>query len=160
MLAGGHDFFAYPRPSPDGRSLAWLSWDHPDMPWDATTLWLAELDEAGLPVRAGGRSTPVPEESLVQPEWAPDGQLYVMSDRSDFWSLYRVDGRSLVPVALLAAELAGPLWQLGARWYDFVDEDTALAVATQLGRSRTGPASTWRRGADPRWSCRSSSMPG
>jgi dipeptidyl aminopeptidase/acylaminoacyl peptidase len=118
------------------------------MPWDATTLWLSDLDEAGRPrepvaIDAGA------EESLVQPEWAPDGRLYVMSDRSDFWSLYRVDGRSLVPVALLAAELAGPLWQLGARWYDFVDENTALAVATQLGRSRlvrldldTGAATT------------------
>ena len=134
VLAAGHDFFAYPRPSPDGRSLAWLTWDHPDMPWDATTLWVAELDEGGLPVApaavAGGAG-----ESLVQPEWAPDGQLYVMSDRSDFWSLYRVEGRSLTPVALLAAELAGPLWQLGARWYDFVDAGTALAIATQLGRS-------------------------
>ena len=134
VLAAGHDFFAYPRPSPDGRSLAWLTWDHPDMPWDATTLWVAELDEVGLPVApaavAGGAG-----ESLVQPEWAPDGQLYVMSDRSDFWSLYRIEGRSLTPVALLAAELAGPLWQLGARWYDFVDAGTALAIATQRGRS-------------------------
>ncbi len=134
VLAGGHDFFAYPRPSPDGRSLAWLTWDHPDMPWDATTLWLAELDQSGLPAGAvavaGGAG-----ESLVQPEWAPDGKLYVMSDRSDFWSLYRVEGRSLAPVALLAAELAGPLWQLGARWYDFLDTGTALAIATQLGRS-------------------------
>ena len=135
VLAEGHDFFAYPRLSPNGRSLAWLTWDHPDMPWDATKLWLAELDEAGRPGQpvavAGGV-----EESLVQPEWAPDGRLYVMSDRSDFWSLYRVEGRSLAPAGLLAAELAGPLWQLGARWYDFLEAGTALAVATQLGRSQ------------------------
>ena len=135
VLASGHDFFAYPRPSPDGTHLAWLTWDHPDMPWDRTTLWLAELDGAGrpgepVPIEAGA------EESLVQPEWSPGGQLYVMSDRSDFWSLYRVEGLGLVPVALLAAELAGPLWQLGARWYDFVDERTVLAIATGLGRSQ------------------------
>lgn len=134
-LARGHDFFAYPRPSPDGTKLAWLTWDHPDMPWDATTLWVAEVDEAGrvgepAAIAAGGG------ESLVQPEWAPDGTLHVMSDRSDFWSLYRVEGRSLVPVALLGAELAGPLWQLGARWYDFLDQATAMAIATQQGRSR------------------------
>ncbi len=135
VLASGHDFFAYPRLSPDGSRLAWLSWDHPDMPWDRTTLWLAELDATGLPVEPVAIETGA-EESLVQPEWSPDGQLYVMSDRSDFWSLYRVDGLGLVPVALLAAELAGPLWQLGARWYDFVDERTAIAVATGLGRSR------------------------
>ena len=77
-----------------------------------------------------------PAESLVQPEWSPGGRLHVMSDRSDFWSLYRVDGLGLAPVALLAAELAGPLWQLGARWYDFVDESTVLAIATSLGRSQ------------------------
>jgi dipeptidyl aminopeptidase/acylaminoacyl peptidase len=135
ILAEGHDFFAYPRPGPDGTQLAWLSWDHPDMPWDRTTLWLAELDDAGRP------GTPVAietgtAESLVQPEWSPDGQLHVMSDRSNFWSLYRVEGLGLVPVALLAVELAGPLWQLGARWYDFRDERTVVAVATRLGRSQ------------------------
>lgn len=135
VLARGHDFFAYPRPSPDGTRLAWLAWDHPDMPWDATTLWLADLDGAGMPgtalAVAAGET-----ESLVQPEWAPDGRLHVVSDRSDFWSLYRVEGLALVPVALLAAELAGPLWQLGARWYDFVDTTTAIAIATEHGRSR------------------------
>ena len=135
VLARGHDFVAYPRPSPDGTQLAWLTWDHPDMPWDATTLWLADLDGAGMPGEPAAVETGA-GESLVQPEWAPDGRLYVVSDRSDFWSLYRVEGFRLVPVALVAAELAGPLWQLGARWYDFVDEKSAVAVATELGRSR------------------------
>ncbi len=135
ILAEGHDFFAYPRPSPDGGHLAWLSWDHPDMPWDRTTLWVAELDAAGRP----GSPVAVDSgtaESLVQPEWSPDGLLYVMSDRSDFWSLYRVEGAGLVPAAMLAAELAGPLWQLGARWYDFRDARTVLAAATALGNSQ------------------------
>ena len=134
VLAGGHDFFAYPRPSPDGRALAWLSWDHPDMPWDRTTLWLAELDAAGRPGEPVAIDSGV-AESLVQPEWSPDGRLHVMSDRSDFWSLYRVEGRGLVPVALLVAELAGPLWQLGARWWDFRDAATVVAIATAQGRS-------------------------
>lgn len=135
VLARGHDFFAYPRPSPDGTRLAWLTWDHPDMPWDATTLWVAEVDGSG---RVGEPSAVEPgySESLVQPEWAPDGRLFVMSNRSDFWSLYLVEGRSLTPVALLGAELAGPLWQLGARWYDIVDPTSVLAIATELGRSR------------------------
>jgi dipeptidyl aminopeptidase/acylaminoacyl peptidase len=135
VLAAGHDFFAYPRPSPDGRSLAWLTWDHPDMPWDATTLWLAELDGAGRPMDPRAVESGI-EESLVQPEWSPDGRLHVMSDRSDFWSLYRVEDLALAPVALIAAELAGPLWQLGARWYDFVAAGTVLAVATERGVSR------------------------
>lgn len=135
VLAEGHDFFAYPRLSPDGRRLAWLTWDHPDMPWDSTTLWVAELDGGGRPMEPEAIEAAA-EESLVQPEWSPDGGLHVMSDRSDFWSLYRVEGRVLKPVALLGAELAGPLWQLGSRWYDFLDERTALAIATERGQSR------------------------
>ncbi|MFO1046382.1 MAG: hypothetical protein U1E52_00540 [Geminicoccaceae bacterium] len=78
-----------------------------------------------------------------------------MSDRSDFWSLYdRVAGRALEPVALIGAELAGPLWQLGARWYDFVDDTTALAIATERGRSRwcasISPPAPTRRSLCPR----------
>ena len=135
ILAGGHDFFAYPRPSPDGTRLAWITWDHPNMPWDSSQLWVAGLDDAGLPLEPVAVETG-PEESLVQPEWSPAGQLHVMSDRSDFWSLYRVDGQALAPVALIAAELAGPLWNLGARWYDFIDDGAALAIASERGRSR------------------------
>lgn len=135
VLARGHDFFAYPRPSADGRRLAWLSWDHPAMPWDATTLWVAELDARGHPVEPVAVEAGI-EESLLQPEWSPDGQLYVLSDRSDFWSLYRVDGLDLVASALLGAELGGPLWQLGSRWYDFLDARTAVAIATERGKSR------------------------
>jgi dipeptidyl aminopeptidase/acylaminoacyl peptidase len=135
ILAQGHDFFAYPRPSPDGNQLAWVSWDHPDMPWDRTTLWRAELDGAGRPAAPVAIESGI-AESLVQPEWSPDGHLHVMSDRSDFWSLYRVEGLGLVPVALLGLELAGPLWQLGARWYDFLDASTVMAVATGQGRAQ------------------------
>ncbi len=78
VLAGGHDFFSSPRLSPDRRQLAWLSWDHPDMPWDATALWLAEMGEGGAlgvarKIAGGGR------ESIVQPGWSPAGQLYYVS---------------------------------------------------------------------------------
>ena len=81
VIASGHDFFASPRLSPDGRSLCWLTWDHPDMPWNGTTLWLAEVDQRGMPgatrVVAGGRG-----EAIFQPEWSPDGRLHFASDRS------------------------------------------------------------------------------
>ena len=88
MIAGGHDFYAAPRLSPDGRRLAWLSWDHPRMPWDGTELWVADVTAAGELAAerlvAGG-----PDESVVQPAWSPDGRLHFVSDRSGWWNLYR-----------------------------------------------------------------------
>ena len=127
------------------------------MPWDATTLWVAELDGAGMPGEPAAVDSGA-GESLVQPEWAPDGRLYVMSDRSDFWSLYRVEGRASCRSRCWRAELAGPLWQLGARWYDFVDADTAWpSPPGSAGRGWFG--SIWQRAPGPGSSCRSSNSP-
>ena len=89
VLAAGRDFYASPRISPDGRRLAWLEWDHPNMPWDGTELRLADLAGDGLagdPVTVAGG----PEESVFQPEWSPDGVLHLISDRTGWWNLYRV----------------------------------------------------------------------
>src|SRR5262249_57707384 len=47
VLASGHDFYASPRLSPDGRWLAWLAWDHPNMPWNGTRLYLGEVAQNG-----------------------------------------------------------------------------------------------------------------
>src|SRR6266545_3391024 len=82
----GRDFYASPRCSPDGRRLAWLEWDHPNMPWDATELKVAELATgAGAAATVAGG----PGESIFQPEWSPDGVLHFVSDRSGWWNLYR-----------------------------------------------------------------------
>ena len=113
VLVEGHDFFSSPRLSPDGRRLAWLSWDHPDMPWDATRLWSAEIqDDDGLAqVRqvAGGD-----RESIVQPEWSPAGALYFVSDRSGWWNIHRASADGPVPVCPMSAEFAGPAWSFGS----------------------------------------------
>jgi dipeptidyl aminopeptidase/acylaminoacyl peptidase len=123
---------AYPRPSPDGRRLAWITWDHPDMPWDGTTLWVADLDARGLPTElravAGGR-----EESVLQPEWAADGALYFLSDRSGWWNLHRWRGGKVEAVCPAEAELGGPLWQLGTRWYELLDAGRAVGTLTRDG---------------------------
>ncbi len=90
VLAEGHDFYASAKLSPDGTRLAWLTWDHPNMPWVGTQLWLAEIAEDGglTPPRlvAGGDA-----ESVFQPQWSPDGVLYFVSDRTGWWNLYRCD---------------------------------------------------------------------
>ena len=130
ILAEGYDFYSTPRPSPDGRMLAWLSWRHPNMPWDATELWVADLDDAGRPtvdwLAAGG-----PEESVVQPEWAPDGSLVFASDRSGWWNLHRwrESTGEAVPLMPAEAEFAGPQWVFGMRWYDIAADGTIVAVA-------------------------------
>ena len=149
VLASGEDFYSTPRPSPDGRRLAWLAWRHPNMPWDASELWLADVAADGRPVdarRVAGGS----EESIVQPEWAPDGTLHFVSDRSGWWNLYRLahgpatDG--VEPLAPMAAEFAGPQWVFGMTWYGFAGDGSLVAAARSGGRDRL-----WRiaRGAAP-----------
>ena len=86
VLASGNDFYSSPRLNPDGNRLAWLTWNHPNMPWDGTELWVGEIQVDGsvgeAQLVAGGA-----EESIFQPEWSPDGVLYFVSDRNGWWNL-------------------------------------------------------------------------
>ena len=135
VLVGGHDFVAYPRPTADGRRLAWITWNHQDMPWDGTCLWVAELDDAGLLKGAQTQIAGSRQESVLQPEWAADGALWFISDQSGFWNLWRREDGAAQPVCPQQAEIGGALWQLGARWYDLVDAARAVAVVTTDGLS-------------------------
>ncbi len=125
-LVSGSDFLAYPRVSPDGRKLAWIAWNHPQMPWDGTELRVADLETGTCETLLGGI-----EESVLQPEWADENSLYVISDRTGWWNIYRaaLDGTAS---ALHAAEadFGSPLWQLGARWYSILDDGKLLTVRT------------------------------
>ena len=87
ILVQGNDFYATPRLSPDGTRLAWLTWNHPNMPWDGTELWLAELEADGA-LRDARTIAGGAEESIFQPQWSPDGALYFVSDRAGWWNLY------------------------------------------------------------------------
>lgn len=131
-IAGGSHFLAAPRLSPDGRQLAWLAWEHPQMPWDGTELRVGELDPNGScpSWRTVLGST---TESVLQPEWADDRSLFAISDRSGFWNLYRlsvVDGGEPVALCPSDADFGGPLWQLGGRWYACLDATRLLTVRT------------------------------
>jgi len=116
ILAGGNDFYSSPRLSPDGSRLAYLTWNHPNMPWDGTELWVADLNADGSVARgacvAGGL-----RESIAQPEWAPDGTLYFVSDRTGWWNLYRWRAGGDEPVCPMDAEFAGPQWQFAMSLY-------------------------------------------
>ncbi|HLT02543.1 MAG TPA: S9 family peptidase, partial [Geminicoccaceae bacterium] len=137
VLIEGHDFFSSPRLSPDGRRLAWLAWDHPNMPWDGTRLCTAEISADGglTDIRevAGGVS-----ESIVQPAWSSDHALYFVSDRTGWWNLYRAaDGRAAA-VCPMSAEFAGPAWAFGMRWYGFLDPGRILAAFSEDGGWHVG----------------------
>ncbi|HEV7915028.1 MAG TPA: S9 family peptidase [Albitalea sp.] len=136
-LAAGHDFYAAPRLSPDGRQLAWLCWNHPLMPFIGSELWLADVQPDGLLARprriAGGD-----RESLCQPKWSPDGRLHVVSDRSGFWNLYRVAGDTLHAVCRMQAEFGRPLWLLGQSMYGFNGASELIATCIEQGVSRLG----------------------
>jgi dipeptidyl aminopeptidase/acylaminoacyl peptidase len=116
-LAEGHDFYASPRLSPDGRRLAFLAWDLPDMPWDSATLHVASIGEdgrLGRPQRlAGGDGS-----AVFQPEWGPDGCVYFVWDKTGWGQLYRWDGKRVARVCgKRGVELMRPQWVFGARSY-------------------------------------------
>ncbi len=125
ILSAGNDFYSAPRLSPDGSRLAWLTWNHPNMPWDGCELWVAELDVNGFISRAemvaGGQ-----EESIFQPTWSPDGVLYFVSDRSGWWNLYRWHNNSVEPLAKKEAEFGQPQWVFGMSTYAFVSAQRLL----------------------------------
>lgn len=137
VVAAGHDFYASPVFDPSGRRLVYLAWDHPHMPWQETVLeqvaW-GDAGPAGAAIRlAGGRG-----ESLFQPGFAPDGRLYVVSDRSGWWNLARVGEAGAQPVHALAAELGRPQWVFGLSTWACLDAARVLASATFSGRDRLG----------------------
>jgi dipeptidyl aminopeptidase/acylaminoacyl peptidase len=125
-------FVTGPRLSPDGRRAAWLAWDHPRMPWDGTELLVADVDGDGRLAAprtvAGG-----PDESVPQADWAADGSLLYVSDRSGWWNLYR-DGAPLCP---REEEFGGALWKLGQRWFAPLDSGL-IAVLHGRGAAALG----------------------
>ena len=131
VLAEGADFYSNPSLSPNGKQLSFLRWSHPNMPWDATELCLAELDQNGLPksveVAAGGS-----EESVFQPQWSPEGELFYVSDCSNWWNIYRLGEQA--PLWQREAEFATPQWVFGMSTYGFLNSDEILCTFTEGGR--------------------------
>ncbi len=134
VLVSGNDFYATPRFSPDGKRLAWLTWNHPYMPWDGTELWVGEFTADGAlgnaQLVAGGE-----EESVFQPEWSPDGVLHFVSDRSGWWNLYRWREEQVEALYPMEAEFGRPQWVFGMRMYAFAGRSSILCTVDQNGSS-------------------------
>ena len=142
VLASGADFYSSPRISPDGTQLAWVQWNHPNMPWDATELWLGDYGDGQLrsASQVGGADEPA---SIVLPDFTSDGRLWAVSDHHEWWNLYQFDGADTAPVPVVEGsfEIATPGWVFGlSRWIEVDGQpivartdpggDTIFAVAS------------------------------
>lgn len=132
VLFSGWDFVSSPRLSPDGSTLAWMSWNHPNMPWDGTHLWIAPvLDHDALgeaTLVTGGESI-----SVCQPEWSPDGVLHFVADQSGWWNLYRLGDDGPEPIHPDDAEYGRPQWVFGARAYGFAGNGSIVCAVNRCG---------------------------
>jgi dipeptidyl aminopeptidase/acylaminoacyl peptidase len=135
VLVAGSDFYASPSLSPDGSQLAWLSWDHPNMPWDGTELWVGQIGQDGALENAeqvaGGT-----DESIFQPRWSPDGTLYFVSDRTGWWNIYRWENNQIAPLVTMEAEFGMPQWLFGMSTYAFESDQRLICSFTQKGKWR------------------------
>jgi dipeptidyl aminopeptidase/acylaminoacyl peptidase len=132
VLAAGNNFYSSPRSSPDGKQLAWLTWNHPNMPWDGCELWVGEFDDDGSinspKLVAGGL-----RESIFQPEWSPEGVLYFVSDRTGWWNLYRAQDASVECLGEMNAEFGAPQWVFGMSTYAFESADRIVCAFVEQG---------------------------
>ena len=129
VLVSGPDFVAAPRLHPNGVTLAWLQWNHPSMPWDDVELRTRNLVTGEEILVAGG-----PAESVSEPSWRPDGSLWFLSDRSDWWNLYRwLPGSDIETVVRLDAEIGVPPWALGGARYAVLDDGRVVVARRRNG---------------------------
>jgi len=145
VLVSGNDFYSSPRLSPDGNRLAWLTWNHPNMPWDETELWVANIKDDGSldhPDRIAGGN----QESIFQPQWSPRGELYFVSDRTGWWNLCRLNEANVVePVVEMEAEFGMPQWGFGMSTFAFESAERVVCSYVEKGIWRVGIIDTRTR---------------
>ena len=151
VLHRGHDFYAWPCLSASGDRLAFVVWDHPNMPWDGTQLVVADIDASGRLRRetlvAGGM-----DESIYQPAWVGDDSLVYVSDQSGYWNLHSYDASGVRAAVPDDAEYGLPMWSLGSTNYAVagpghvvaqrIEDGEAELVIADIERGVTTPLST------------------
>jgi dipeptidyl aminopeptidase/acylaminoacyl peptidase len=153
VLVNGADFYSDPTLNADGSRLAWIQWRHPNMPWDGTELWMAGIARDGSlvePMHVAGGS----DESIFQPEWSPDGELYFVSDRTGWWNLYRVARFDASPVSVEAlhpmpAEFGKPQWTFSQTSYAFLTARRLVVTYCEGGRWKMALLETDPRKFEP-----------
>lgn len=140
------DFYSNPNLSPCGNYLTYLAWQHPNMPWDATSVYIAHITPHGDILHCHCVKGQANNESIFQPQWAPNGDLYCVSDHNNWWNIYKLNNSTATqenvdihhadwqPITQLDAEFATPQWVFGMRCYTFLDNNTLLSTYTQDGR--------------------------
>lgn len=133
IFVDGHDFISSPAINADNTQLAWITWEHPNMPWDNTRLWLGDLNRKGQLTNIR-QIAPEHKGALMQPLFSPNGVLYFIADYDNWWNLYRLDANgSIEQVTQLKAEIGGPAWKLGQHAYAFENENTLIASFNKEG---------------------------
>ncbi|MEM7027293.1 MAG: S9 family peptidase [Pseudomonadota bacterium] len=125
VLSSGNDFYANPRLSPDSKKICWIEWQHPNMPWDTTSLYQAIMHDDGTisetTLIAGGS-----DESVLQPKWNQLNELFYVSDKNNWWNIYKFDGDKHECLLAMDAEFAVPQWSFGEQNYDFINNNTLV----------------------------------
>jgi len=147
-IAAGNDFYSSPKLSPDGNRVAWTTWNHPNMPWDGSELWVAELDRAGH-VTSSHKVAGSTGESVLQPEWSPLGELYFVSDRSGWWNIYHAGGEGAEPLCPRSAEFGAPQWVFAMRFYAFAGPREIVCLYSESGGTKLGRIDVDTRAMQP-----------
>jgi len=137
VLVAGADFYASPRLNARGDELVYVSWQHPFMPWERSSLYcqkLVAMAPLGEPLFIAGEE----EESICQPSFHPSGDIYFVSDRNNWWNLYLWRQGRMHTVLAFEAEFAYPHWVFGMKTYAFVDDETIACLVNENGRQWLG----------------------
>lgn len=137
VLFTGSDFYSNPTISPNGKKIAWLQWNHPNMPWDVTELWVADISLDGSIQNKIMISSEMPQ-AFYQPTWNEENQLFVCSDRTGYWNIYKVTENKLENIFAMGVDFGRPMWISGTRCFDFLSKNEMICCYSEKGIWKVG----------------------